>query len=282
LKIHKNYHDFIIHLTQEAKQIYDDSSAVRQIIHKVRKDQSSFDRWKYIFEIKTLSIDYRFLVEKSGFNTIKSSWCYWMPLLIKVRVYLTAGKWKSIQQDRYNHGDFYSQKIWMIFKQEFFIDHKNKRTTFLDPRLPKSSSVNHRRRRARSAPTDSDDVLIFYSEKSIKISTFYLQEELGYNEKVIKFLKLPGSIDLILSRLTHECSRPKLRRKIDTVAKIGVPALKKFVNDIDLIMALRWWNGFLYWLKIKTNWYIKKYHFLGLFCKSADFLQIFEDYISWI
>lgn len=104
------------------------------------------------------------------------------------------------------------------------------------------SAFNHRRRRARSAPVDSDEVKFGSIFRRVSVSApiiFLFEEELTYNERVINFLRQPGSMELINSRLPVSCNQVKLKRKLETICKVGVPALKKYANDVDLITVLR-------------------------------------------
>uniref|UniRef100_A0A915JXI9 WW domain-containing protein n=1 Tax=Romanomermis culicivorax TaxID=13658 RepID=A0A915JXI9_ROMCU len=171
---------------QKAKEIYDNSQSVRHIIHRIRKDSDKFDRFQYNKDLVALLNEF-------------------------------ADKTQGMPTD-------WELKV-DVSGREFFIDHKFKRTTFIDPRLPKSF-VFQRRHRAKSAPpADSED----------RRTDF---EQLTYNDKVVRFLRKPGSVEFIFSRLTHQYNQVKLKRKLETISKSGVHALKKYVNDVDLIMAL--------------------------------------------
>lgn len=63
---------------------------------------------------------------------------------------------------------------------------------------------------------------------------------LAYNEKVVAFLRQPEFAELVRERHRPFASNIPLRTKVSLIQTEGTSALKRFSNDLDLTVLLRY------------------------------------------
>ncbi|CAH1790465.1 unnamed protein product [Owenia fusiformis] len=132
----------------------------------------------------------------------------------------------------------------------FFINHTERRTTFIDPRLPvdvpimqNGSLMPLMRQRSRSAgerdmPGMAPTPPPRPNNADATASSATAAVPSTYNERVVAFLKQPN-IEKILSE-RHPTYRydSSLKSKIAKIVKFGEPRLERLSNDVDLIVLL--------------------------------------------
>ncbi|XP_027199659.1 uncharacterized protein LOC113793786 [Dermatophagoides pteronyssinus] len=74
------------------------------------------------------------------------------------------------------------------------------------------------------------------SEQSL--ATYEASVPTSYNDKVVAFLQQPNIWDILSERKPSIKSNSSLRDRIQTIRTEGVDALRRFTNDLDLIMLL--------------------------------------------
>ncbi|KJH39949.1 hypothetical protein DICVIV_14141 [Dictyocaulus viviparus] len=97
-----------------------------------------------------------------------------------------------------------------------FIDHNVRRTTLIDPRLP-LPTVD--RKRGRSAPPSR-------------------RHNLDKNGNLVDLASRTAEIAMLVEERLPELA-PKIRKKLQLIERLGVVALTRLANDVDLITAIR-------------------------------------------
>ncbi|XP_040283349.1 E3 ubiquitin-protein ligase HECW2 isoform X1 [Bufo bufo] len=138
----------------------------------------------------------------------------------------------------------------------FFVDHNCRSTTFIDPRLPLQSSrptsaLLHRqhltRQRSHSAGEVGDNarhsgppVLPRPSSTFNTVSRSHYQDmmTLGYNEKIVAFLRQPNIFEILQERQHELCRNHALREKIQFIRVEGPSGLVRLSGDADLVILL--------------------------------------------
>ncbi|KAH1003228.1 hypothetical protein HUJ05_011161 [Dendroctonus ponderosae] len=118
----------------------------------------------------------------------------------------------------------------------FFIDHTNKRTTYMDPRLPLDCAQAVRRL--------SDDAEAPVPPPRPTTTTANAQTNIpevpaAYNDKVVAFLRQPNIFDILKERHAPVGSSATLRDKINAVRVDGTLALDRLSHDVNLTILLR-------------------------------------------
>ncbi|CAH0721978.1 unnamed protein product, partial [Brenthis ino] len=195
----------ILHMNLEASSLYNCNSTLKHMISKIRRDTSSFERYQHNRDLVAL-----------------------VNMFSETDRELPLG-WDS-KLDRNG--------------KRFFVDHVMRRTTFIDPRLPRApqagpfSPLLPPRRR----PIMPDQAPTPPPRPPVTNSDFYPhhnQQEIpiAYNDKVVAFLRQPN----ILSILKERCGGcgTSLRDKVNAVRVEGAPALARYQNDVQLTCLLR-------------------------------------------
>lgn len=187
------------------------------------------------------------------------SFAYALPGLILIEFYNEIIGWES-KRDHSN--------------KTFFIDHTTRSTTYIDPRLPLTipevyphnvSAIPLRRRNQisnsskKSIPVESSipsgilpippprpqsnsltnlgtTMPSTISEQSMAL--YEVSVPSTYNDKVVAFLQQPNIWDILSERKSSVKNNSSLRDRIITIRSEGVDALRRYTNDIDLILLL--------------------------------------------
>ncbi|XP_041478101.1 E3 ubiquitin-protein ligase HECW2-like isoform X2 [Lytechinus variegatus] len=153
--------------------------------------------------------------------------------------------------------------------KDFFIDHSNRATSFIDPRLPlnivdtSGAMLVPPRGRIRSRSEGEDElqnstyaIQAAHNARGSRGSTgpppvvprpvetlrggSSRSEEvpMAYNEKVVAFLRQPNIMDILVERQPGLGANQKLKDKLVQIRKDGLEALESLSNDMELIMLL--------------------------------------------
>lgn len=123
--------------------------------------------------------------------------------------------------------------------KQFFIDHSNRRTSFMDPRLPyECPRIRHRSHQeihhdmAPTIPPRPPNL----PRQNIAGSP---EVPAAYNDKVVAFLRQPNILEILKERHgSATCSR-SLREKINSIRVEGTTALERLSHDLQLTILLR-------------------------------------------
>ena len=69
-----------------------------------------------------------------------------------------------------------------------------------------------------------------------RVRCFQMDE---YHRQVVQFIQRPTFDNVLNERLPTVAQDERLRKKFASIAKLGLPALHKFANDVDVITVLR-------------------------------------------
>ncbi|XP_063378393.1 E3 ubiquitin-protein ligase HECW2 isoform X1 [Cydia fagiglandana] len=193
----------ILHMNQEASELYNCNSTLKHMISKIRRDTSSFERYQHNRDLVALVNMF-----SDSDRDLPLGW--------------------DTKLDRNG--------------KRFFVDHVMRRTTFMDPRLPRApaagpfSPLLPARRRplvVEQAPTPPPRPPLSAGDAHAR--TMH-EIPVAYNDKVVAFLRQPN----IMSILRERCggSGSALRDKVNAVRVEGVPALNRYQNDVQLTCML--------------------------------------------
>ncbi|XP_068630023.1 E3 ubiquitin-protein ligase HECW2 isoform X2 [Battus philenor] len=195
----------ILHMNQEASALYNGNSTLKHMISKIRRDTASFERYQHNRDLVALV---NMFSEQD--RDLPLGW--------------------DTKLDRNG--------------KRFFVDHVLRRTTFMDPRLPRAARVPaapfspllpHRRRpNHEQAPTPPPRPPV--SSSDAHAHNLHQEIPVAYNDKVVAFLRQPN----IMSILRERCGGcgGALREKINSVRVEGAPALARYQNDLQLTCLL--------------------------------------------
>jgi E3 ubiquitin-protein ligase HECW2 len=116
--------------------------------------------------------------------------------------------------------------------KQFFIDHANRKTSFMDPRLPIDYSRSRRRMQDQAPippPRPAALPRLHIGSPEVPVA---------YNEKVVAFLRQPNILEILRERHGTTCSR-SLREKINAIRVEGTTALERLGHDLQLTILLR-------------------------------------------
>lgn len=121
--------------------------------------------------------------------------------------------------------------------KQFFIDHSNRRTSFMDPRLPyECPRIRHRQ---HQEILDAAPVVPPRPPNLPRHAMGSLDIPVAYNDKVVAFLRQPNIIEILKERHgSATCSR-SLREKINAIRVEGTTALERLCHDLQLTILLR-------------------------------------------
>ncbi|KAI5641706.1 WW domain-containing protein [Phthorimaea operculella] len=196
----------ILHMNQEASLLYNGNSTLKHMISKIRRDTSSFDRYQHNRDLVALV---------NMFSESERA----LPL-----------GWDT-KLDRNG--------------KRFFVDHVMRRTTFIDPRLPRAptagpfSPLLPQRRRPiliDQAPTPPPRPPVTAADAHTQVS--HPEIPVAYNDKVVAFLRQPNIMSILLERCGGSCSG-SLREKVNAVRVEGSTALQRYQHDVQLTCLLR-------------------------------------------
>ncbi|XP_062377831.1 E3 ubiquitin-protein ligase HECW1 [Sardina pilchardus] len=141
--------------------------------------------------------------------------------------------------------------------KSFFVDHNNRATTFIDPRIPLQNGrlpnhLTHRqhlqRLRSYSAGEASEvsrsrgAALVVRPGNSLvaAIRSQYQNDPmpLAYNDKIVAFLRQPNVFEMLQERQPSLARNHALREKIHYIRTEGPPGVEKLSCDADLVILL--------------------------------------------
>lgn len=184
----------LLHTNQEAIDIYNSVSALKHMTNRIRRDPSLFQRYQHNRDLVVLI---------NCFAVINMD---------------LPSQWES--------------KLDSSGKQ-FFIDHANRKTSFMDPRLPIDCARSRRRVQENSAPLPPP--------RPAALPRLHIgspEVPVAYNEKVVAFLRQPNILEILRERHGTTCSR-SLREKINSIRVEGTTALERLGHDLQLTILLR-------------------------------------------
>ncbi|CAH1185539.1 unnamed protein product [Phyllotreta striolata] len=184
----------ILHMNQEALALYNRNPTLRHMIVKIRRDPNVFDKYQHNKELVSL-----------------------------VNLFADAS------QDLPNGWDTRKDRS----SKQFFIDHTNKKTTYMDPRLPLESSIPRRVLDEGQIPTPPPR-----STPSTLPPCNIPEVPVAYNDKVVAFLRQPNIFDILRERHPPVGNSSSLRDKVNAVRVDGTSALDRFSHDIHLTILL--------------------------------------------
>ncbi|XP_077977948.1 E3 ubiquitin-protein ligase HECW2-like [Glandiceps talaboti] len=215
----------VLHENTEASQQYARNSSLKHMVNKIRRDPSQFEHYQHNRDLVSILNHFA-----DTSQDLPRGW--------EVK-YDRAGK-------------------------AFFIDHNNRSTTFMDPRLPFKPPLGHvmdsmnmlqvPSSRTRSRSAGEDDIRNSYQLtgghrgappiRPRPVDTLTHSRSgpapvpTAYNEKVVAFLRQPNILDILRERQSALGSNTLLKNKINQIRIEGVDMLDRLSNDIDLIILL--------------------------------------------
>lgn len=184
----------LLHTNQEAIDIYNSVSALKHMTNRIRRDPSLFQRYQHNRDLVALI---------NCFAVINQD---------------LPSQWET--------------KLDSSGKQ-FFIDHANRKTSFMDPRLPIDCARSRRR---------VQDQVPLPPPRPAALPRLHLgspEVPVAYNEKVVAFLRQPNILEILRERHGTTCSR-SLRDKINAIRVEGTTALERLgQTDLQLTILLR-------------------------------------------
>uniref|UniRef100_A0A8C5CJD3 HECT-type E3 ubiquitin transferase n=1 Tax=Gadus morhua TaxID=8049 RepID=A0A8C5CJD3_GADMO len=209
----------VLHANYGAYRTFANSSCVKHMILKVRRDARNFERYQHNRDLVVF------------LNTFADP-----------RLELPRG---------------WEMKTDMQGKS-FFVDHNSRATTFIDPRVslrcgrppgPFSHRPHLQRLRSYSAGEASDvsrrpgSSLRARPRDSLVPAARSQQDApppaaLSYNDKIVAFLWQPNVFDMLEERQASLARNPALREKIHYIRTEGSQALEKLSCDADLVILL--------------------------------------------
>ena len=201
----------LINGKEEAMQLYNRSSAIRQLLAKVWRNPNYFMRYQHNRDLVML-----------------------LNLFADETQPLPSG-WEKRHD---NHG------------RTFYIDHKNKLTWYIDPRLPTNQMQSNQSDQSttdsgRVAPAPPPRPLPPPNEAASQVqetSTSNTVEivPVGYNDKVVAFLRQPNIKDILKERFPEFSRNSRLRDTVNRVRTDGTSTLERLTGDemVDLTIVL--------------------------------------------
>ncbi|XP_028136610.1 E3 ubiquitin-protein ligase HECW2 isoform X3 [Diabrotica virgifera virgifera] len=184
----------VLHMNQEALALYNRNPTLRHMIVKIRRDPNVFEKYQHNKELVSL-----------------------VNLFADPTLDLPNG-WDT-RKDR--------------SAKQFFIDHANKKTTYMDPRLPLDLSLPRRMVEEGQAPAPPPRIT-----PSSTILNNFPEVPVAYNDKVVAFLRQPNIFDILRERHPPVGNSSSLRDKVNAVRVDGTSALDRFCHDIHLTILL--------------------------------------------
>ncbi|XP_055685027.1 E3 ubiquitin-protein ligase HECW2 isoform X2 [Lutzomyia longipalpis] len=188
----------MLHTNPEALGIYNRNAALKHMVLRIRRDANCFARYQYNKDLVALVNCFAV-----GDRELPSGW---------------------------------ETKLDSSGKQ-FFIDHTNRKTSFMDPRVPTECP----RVRHRAASEVLNDIAPVPPPRPLTLPRPPIGSPdipVAYNDKVVAFLRQPNILEILRERQgSSGCSR-SLREKINAVRVEGASALERFGHDLQLTILL--------------------------------------------
>ncbi|XP_051553164.1 E3 ubiquitin-protein ligase HECW1-like isoform X1 [Myxocyprinus asiaticus] len=208
----------VLHANYGAYRMFTNSSCLKHMILKIRRDARNFERYQHNRDLVTF-----------------------LNRFADAQVELPRG-WE-IKTDPQG--------------KSFFVDHNSRATTFIDPRIPLQNGrlpnhLTHRqhlqRLRSYSAGEASDvsrtrgvSLLARPGNSLVAAIRNQSQQEpvpLAYNEKIVVFLRQPSIFEVLQQRQPSLARNHSLKEKVLHIRTEGTQRLEKLSCDADLVMLL--------------------------------------------
>ncbi|XP_055845112.1 E3 ubiquitin-protein ligase HECW2 [Episyrphus balteatus] len=193
----------LLHSNEEALGIYNRNAALKHMVIRIRRDPNTFQRYQYNKDLVALVNSF---VQLS--KDLPSGW-----------------------ETKLDHSG-----------KQFFIDHSNRKTSFMDPRLPIECPRVARHRQQNDMMSDVAPTPPPRPASSLPRSNALPEHvteiPVAYNEKVIAFLRQPNILEILRERHGQSTVSRSLRDKINILRVEGVPALERLGHDLQLTILL--------------------------------------------
>ncbi|KAJ8277741.1 hypothetical protein GJAV_G00079370 [Gymnothorax javanicus] len=208
----------VLHANYSAYRIFTNSTCLKHMILKIRRDARNFERYQHNRDLVTF-----------------------LNKFADTQLELPRG-WeiKTDQQGK-----------------SFFVDHNSRATTFIDPRIPLQNGrlpnhLTHRqhlqRLRSYSAGEASEvsrsrgaSLLARPGNSLVAAIRSQCHQDsvpLGYNDKIVAFLRQPNIFDMLQERQPSLARNHALREKIHYIRTEGTHGVEKLSCDADLVILL--------------------------------------------
>lgn len=193
----------LLHSNEEALGIYNRNAALKHMVIRIRRDPNTFQRYQYNKDLVALVNSFAQLSKD-----LPSGW-----------------------ETKLDHSG-----------KQFFIDHSNRKTSFMDPRLPIECPRVARHRQQNDVMSDVAPTPPPRPASSLPRSNALPEHvteiPVAYNEKVIAFLRQPNILEILRERHGQSTVSRSLRDKINVLRVEGVPALERLGHDLQLTILL--------------------------------------------
>ncbi|XP_076149327.1 E3 ubiquitin-protein ligase HECW1 [Alosa pseudoharengus] len=208
----------VLHANYGAYRMFTNSSCLKHMILKIRRDARNFERYQHNRDLVTF-----------------------LNRFADAQLELPRG-WE-IKTDPQG--------------KSFFVDHNSRATTFIDPRIPLQNGrlpnhLTHRqhlqRLRSYSAGEASDvsrsrgaSLLTRPGNSLVAAIRSQGQQEpvpLAYNDKIVAFLRQPNIFEVLQERQPSFARNHSLKEKVHHIRTEGTQRLEKLSCDADLVMLL--------------------------------------------
>ncbi|XP_065132761.1 E3 ubiquitin-protein ligase HECW1 isoform X1 [Paramisgurnus dabryanus] len=209
----------VLHANYGAYRMFTNSSCLKHMILKIRRDARNFERYQHNRDLVTF-----------------------LNRFADAQLELPRG-WE-IKTDPQG--------------KSFFVDHNSRATTFIDPRIPLQNGrlpnhLTHRqhlqRLRSYSAGEASEvsrtrggvSLLARPGNSLVAAIRSQSQQEpvpLAYNDKIVAFLRQPNIFEVLQERQPSLARNPSLKEKVHHIRTEGTQRLEKLSCDADLVILL--------------------------------------------
>ncbi|KAJ8012075.1 hypothetical protein DPEC_G00064920 [Dallia pectoralis] len=208
----------ILHANYGAYRMFTNSTCLKHMILKIRRDARNFDRYQHNRDL---------VIFLNRFSDAQ----------------LELPRGWEIKTDPQG--------------KNFFVDHNSRATTFIDPRIPMQNGclpnhLTHRqhlqRLRSYSAGEASEvsrsrGVALLTRPGNSVVAAIRSQHNpdpvpQAYNEKIVAFLRQPGILEVLTERQPALSRNHSLREKIHYIRTEGTQRLEKLSCDADLVILL--------------------------------------------
>ncbi|XP_063075988.1 E3 ubiquitin-protein ligase HECW1 [Engraulis encrasicolus] len=208
----------VLHANYGAYRMFTNSSCLKHMILKIRRDARNFERYQHNRDLVTF-----------------------LNKFADAQLELPRG-WE-IKTDPQG--------------KSFFVDHNSRATTFIDPRIPLQNGrlpnhLTHRqhlqRLRSYSAGEASDvsrtrGVSLLSRPGNSLVASIRNQSQqepvpLAYNDKIVAFLRQPNIFEVLQERQPSLARNHSLKEKVHHIRTEGTQRLDKLCCDADLVMLL--------------------------------------------
>uniref|UniRef100_A0A336M053 HECT-type E3 ubiquitin transferase n=2 Tax=Culicoides sonorensis TaxID=179676 RepID=A0A336M053_CULSO len=184
----------MLHKNEQAIEMWTGNSALKHMVSRIRRDPNSFARYQHNRDLVTLC---------NCFAQINKD--------------LPSG-WES-KTDQTG--------------KAFFIDHTNRKTSFMDPRVPTECPRIRLWQEQDVAPTPPPRPPRPSILPRVPVG---IDIPIAYNDKVVAFLRQPNIFEILKER--HTSSSRSLREKINAIRVEGTSALERLGHDLQLTLLL--------------------------------------------